>query len=520
VLQTEAWIAAELPWLRRNLHAFVQMAGAPPSLPQALVELQSVPTVARARLPLLDAERRAAERLATDTDQRSTQPQGSPQSSPQSSPEGATQGQPPGPQPIPQEASQEPSEPAQVAEAPAQGEQEALPLEEAMARTGRQEAIPRPRQPAQEGQPAPEAPREVKLPPPAFRRWLVQALQESPTGMTPHELLEAAQEAEAAAGLEQEQSRALEQIREVLARSGAVLRTKRDTWRHRSSLGVSPRLLEELVTWCLDILEGNTQPVHIRTLWKELDQAGRLRPGMSQWLMRDALARSCDAVTFRNEQLLAHVESYEDGGLTLYDRLQEVLRAAEGSLSLGELRGRLPAGVHYHTRAIYGLLMGAPWCLRFANDRFCHGDAVGLDAAQRAALVDRAWALLPEANPVHCEALVLELREQTPEQPFLRREDAPVVLWGLMLEDTRVQCGSACRVARSRSEGGLELVVEAVLEALDHLEVATAARLRQSVTRRYGYRGLHAFREAMERAEALGLVEKVGVSGYARVKQG
>jgi hypothetical protein len=176
--------------------------------------------------------------------------------------------------------------------------------------------------------------------------------------------------------------------------------------------------------------------------------------------------------------------------------------------------------VHYHTRAIYGLLMGAPWCLRFANDRFCHGDAVGLDAAQRAALVDRAWALLPEANPVHCEALVLELREQTPEQPFLRREDAPVVLWGLMLEDTRVQCGSACRVARSRSEGGLELVVEAVLEALDHLEVATAARLRQSVTRRYGYRGLHAFREAMERAEALGLVEKVGVSGYARVKQG
>lgn len=481
VLQTEAWVAHELPWLKRNLQAFCLLAGDALSLPQSLAQMQSVPTVARPRHALMDVERRAADRLLDDVDQAST------------------------------------AQPKEGEEAP-QGSQ---PLHTALTRTGRQESIPRPPAPPKEGEQAPAAPpsQEVELPPPAFRRWLVHALQEAPMGMTPHELYEAAHQ-EGQEGLDPEGERALEQIREVLARSGAVLRTERDTWRHRDALGISPRLLEELVTWCLDILEGNNQPVHIRTLWNELDQAGRLRPGMSQWLLRDALARSCDAVTFRNEQLLAHVESYEDGGVTLYERLGELLRAAEGPLSLGELRQRLPAGVHYHTRAIYGLLMGAPWCLRFANDRFCHSDAVGLDAAQRAALVDRALALIPAGRPVHCEALVLELREQTPEQPFLRREDAPMVLWGVMLEDTRVQCGSACRVARSRSGGGVELVVEAVLETLDHLAVATAARLRQSVTRRYGYRGLHAFREAMERAEALGLVEKVGVSGYARVKQG
>ncbi len=377
--------------------------------------------------------------------------------------------------------------------------------------------------------PAPEIPAPVAAPKPApvaptisrqhheaLEVALSRILRERESSMSPYDLRVVLLQLDIGDTLPEEEESAAQTLREVMGASAVLLRTERDKWRHVSALGVSEKALESLVTWCLDVLEGQTAPMNLRSLWRELDQAGRLRVGLTAWLMRDAIARSCDAVTFRNEQLLAHVESFEDGGMTLFDRLEEMLRQAGGPLSLGELRARLPSGIHYHTRAMVGLMMGASWCVRLAHGEFCHVDALGLDAAQRDALVERALKLIPEDKALPTEALVIDLRAETPTLPLLGEDDAAARLWGLMLEDTRVQCGAGVRVALSRSEGGINLVVESLLEALDSQEVMTAPQLRQAITRRYGYRGLHAFREAMARAQELTLIEKVGESGFMR----
>jgi hypothetical protein len=374
---------------------------------------------------------------------------------------------------------------------------------EPLAQTGRHEPLPRPARAAPTEAPAP------RLPPRPLMLWLVHALREAGRPMTPYELREAALR-DGHDGLDRAEDDAVAQIREVLARSGAVLRVDLDTWQHRDALAISARHLDEIVTWSLDFLEGHARPVHLRALWKELEQANRLRAGLTPWLLRDALARSSDAVTFHNEQLLAHVESYEEDGHTLLDRLEALLRPEPSPLSLPDLRARLPLGVHFHARALYGLLLGAPWCLRLSDERFCHINALGDGVDRWSKDAAEALALIDPARPARCDALVEALRARHPNHPLWSRDDAAPLLWGLLLKHPAAQCGADARAAHHHSDGALQLLTEAILEALERLEPAPEPRLLQAVTRRYGYRGPQVFRDALLRAQSRGLIDRAG----------
>lgn len=287
-------------------------------------------------------------------------------------------------------------------------------------------------------------------------------------------------------------------------------------WGRQAREPLSAEVQEELINHCLEALEASREPLPLSRLVVGLERLGPRFRGWTPQRLRELLSSSPDVVLFRNEQLAAHVESFEDGGLTLHERLAEVLARAAGPLSLDLLQRRLPAGVRYHPRAVRGLLFGAPWCVKFPDGRVCHVDALGLDERQRGAWVQRALGLMPTQEPIACEALLARMRAQEPDDTTLAREDARGVLWGLLMEDARAQCGPRERVALSRGEAGVLLVAEAIAEVMAEHELLGAPQLRRAVVERYGARGLHAFRDAVARALEQGHLVKVGEARYGR----
>ena len=291
----------------------------------------------------------------------------------------------------------------------------------------------------------------------------------------------------------------------------------RDTFVHRVALPIPPGRLDEIVAWCVEFTEGLTGAISPQRMLGELDRVGKDRRGLGAALLRDALSRHSDIVTFKNEHLIAHVESFREEGLTLDQWLERILREHEEPLTLPQVLDLLPEGVNFHRTAVHASLLTAPWAISLGRGRFDHIESIGLDAARRRSLVDIAVASLPEeGTPVACRALLDEINPLEPALGQGHRGKALAILWGLLHKDERAQCGPGGLVARSRDEGARNLLQDAIVEVLEDLEVAHIRQLRLELTARYGHGGMEsAFRALLRDCVDRGLIKRLPGRLYA-----
>ncbi len=316
------------------------------------------------------------------------------------------------------------------------------------------------------------------------------------------------EEAEAEPG----DQRALEASLEAILRAHEdIYALGRETWVHRAALPIAPGRLDEIVAWCVEFMEGLTGAITPQKLLGELDRVGKDRRGLNAALLRDALSRHSDVVTFKNESLVAHVESFREGGLTLDEALERILLQCAEPLSLPQVLELLPEGVNFHRTAVHASLLTSPWAISLGRGRFDHIDDVGLDEPRRRRLIDMAVASLPEdGSPMSCRALLDEINPMEPGLGGGRRSEALAILWGLLHKDERAQCGPGGQVARSRDEGARALLQAAIVEVLEDLEVAHIRQLRIELTARYGHGGMEsAFRGLLSDCVEAGLIKRL-----------
>jgi hypothetical protein len=300
-------------------------------------------------------------------------------------------------------------------------------------------------------------------------------------------------------------------IEAALGNAPEVYRSGRATWIHARSLGLSGGELSDAVQWVLEEIEGESQPVPVAAVLREAADGGIRTEALTPWLLRDALSRHPDVVTFTNPKIIAHIESFRDDDLSLLDRLESIVREAGAEASFAQIVDALPAGVFYHPQALAGFLQGARWCVRIGSGRYCHVSATGLDTAGRKTLLDAAVARLAPGAAATCAQLLGGLSEEV-RRP--RVAEPARVLWGLLLADPRVQCGPGLRAALAKDTAGIDLLIEGIAEVLQERGDLGAQDLRRAATARYGYRGLDSFRDALGTAVDRGLVQRQG-SRYA-----
>lgn len=297
------------------------------------------------------------------------------------------------------------------------------------------------------------------------------------------------------------------EVEAILAEESTAFRAGRTTWIEQGNLGLAPGALSDVVQWALEEMEGEDEPVTVASIMRNASDSGVAVEGLTPWLLRDALSRHPDVVTFTNPKIVAHIESFRDGGVGLLDRLESIVRSAGAEATFEEILAALPAGVTYHRVALAGLLQGARWCVRIGSGRYCHVTATGLDAEGRRALMDAAVAELEPKTTRTCAELLTAI-SATVTRP--RVAEPARVLWGLLLADPRVQCGPGLRVALARDDAGIDLLIEGIVEVLLERGELGAQDVRRAATARYGYRGLDSFRGALAAAVDRGLVRRHG----------
>ena len=301
------------------------------------------------------------------------------------------------------------------------------------------------------------------------------------------------------------------ELESVLEAAQDIYRAGRSTWIDKLGLGLTAAELSDVVQWVLEEIEGESQPVTVTAVMRDAADSGLRVDALTPWLLRDALSREPDVVTFANPKIVAHIESFRDGDIGLLDRLESIVRDQGAETNFTAIVAALPAGVHYHPEALAGFLQGARWCVRIGSGRYCHVAATGLDANGRKALLDAAIATVSPGTAATC----LELLERVGDDVDKPRVTEPArVLWGLLLADPRVQCGPGLRAALAKDEAGVALLIEGIVEVLSERGPLGAQDVRRAATARYGYRGLDSFRDALATAVERGLVRRQG-SSYA-----
>jgi hypothetical protein len=300
--------------------------------------------------------------------------------------------------------------------------------------------------------------------------------------------LEHAEGSEAAfGGVEEISERALNGL---LHRHEDIYTVERGTYVHSSALPVNLESLSGVVGWCVDRLKGETGQISTKYLLRELKGTDMHAEGLTPYLLKDALSRHPDVLTFKNTYLVAHAETFEESGKTLADRVETVLEDAREPLTVEDVIGRLPEGIDYHRMSIYTTLLSAPFSLNMGNNRFVHINFVGLSESRRKQLLDKVLSILPDdGTPMSCSDLLEKLSDVPAARSLQIREFGSGLLWGLLREDERIVCGPGELVARDIGSESQHVLRTAISQIVHEYGAAYPREVRQELRTQYGYGG-------------------------------
>jgi hypothetical protein len=317
---------------------------------------------------------------------------------------------------------------------------------------------------------------------------VANVLEDAGVSMAASEILERLEGAEEfEQGIDEISERALNGL---LHRHEDIYTIERGTYVHASALPVSPEDLDQVVAWCVERLEGETGQISTKYLLGELEETGMAREGLTPYLLKDALSRHPEVLTFKNTYLVAHAETFEESGKTLADRVESVLEEAREPLTVEDVIDRLPEGIDYHRMSIYTTLLSAPFSLNMGNNRFVHIDFVGLSESRRKRLLDAVYQRLPDdGTPMSCNDLLEELSEMPEARSLALREHGPGLLWGLLREDERIVCGPGELVARDIGSESQHVLRTAIGQIVADYGAAYPREVRSELRSQFGYGG-------------------------------
>jgi hypothetical protein len=300
--------------------------------------------------------------------------------------------------------------------------------------------------------------------------------------------LERAEGSEAAfGGVDEISERALNGL---LHRHEDIYTVERGTYVHSSALPVNLKSLSGVVEWCVDRLKGETGQISTKYLLRELQGTDLHAEGLTPYLLKDALSRHPDVLTFKNTYLVAHAETFEESGKTLADRVETVLEDAREPLTVEDVISRLPEGIDYHRMSIYTTLLSAPFSLNMGNNRFVHINFVGLSGTRRKQLLDKVLSVLPDdGTPMSCADLLENLSDLPAARSLQIREYGSGLLWGLLREDDRIVCGPGELVARDIGSESQHVLRTAISQIVHEYGAAYPREVRQELRSQYGYGG-------------------------------
>lgn len=276
----------------------------------------------------------------------------------------------------------------------------------------------------------------------------------------------------------------------LLHRHEDIYTIERGTYVHASALPITLDTLDGVVRWCVTRLDGEVGQISTKYLLGELDDEGKTQPGLTPYLLKDALSRHPDVLTFKNTYLVAHATTFEESGKTLADRVETVLSDASEPLTVEDVIDMLPEGIDYHRMSIYTTLLSAPFSLNMGNNRFVHIDFVGLSESRRGRLLDAIYKTLPDdGTPMSCSDLLNELSEMPEARALGIRDYGSGLLWGLLREHDNVVCGPGELVARDIGSESQHVLRTAIGQIVADYGAAYPREVRSELRSQYGYGG-------------------------------
>ncbi len=257
---------------------------------------------------------------------------------------------------------------------------------------------------------------------------------------------------------------------------------------HAERLPMSREALDRAVEWSIARLAEETGQVGVGALIDEMEYERLTVPGLTDHLLKDALGRHEDKVlVFKNTLLVAHADTYVDDGLTLNERLEQVLHEADGPLTVRDVMDELDE-YGYSRHSVAQAMGAAPWAITLQRGQYSHRDVLGLDADGVDGLLQAAFEALPEDGaPTSAQALLASL--DAPSADHLRQHpDAPAALSALARTDDRFATATGGLVGRATNDGEY-LLRTAIYDVIEPMGLAHPREIHDQLRTELHYTG-------------------------------
>lgn len=134
----------------------------------------------------------------------------------------------------------------------------------------------------------------------------------------------------------------------ILERLPDLLRYNKGTFIHRDHLPITLHQQDALVSFCVQRLAAERQPMSTRVLLSEARSQGLPVRGCTPHLLKDLLRRHPEVRPLRKFLVLWHEAPESEAQATLRSRLEQIVAGSPKPLSIEEMLALLPAKSNYH----------------------------------------------------------------------------------------------------------------------------------------------------------------------------
>src|SRR5262249_13308292 len=224
-------------------------------------------------------------------------------------------------------------------------------------------------------------------------------------------------------------------------------------------------------------IEGEAGVVAVEFLLKSLKADGIDHPGLNKYLLKDALSRRPEIISFRKFRV-GHAAYFKEHDLRLIDRIEAILRVAERPLSIHEISERLPHSTEYSINSFALSGREAPFAVNIGH-KYAHIQSLGITEDQCRRLVEMTVDLMPpDGSPISCLAILNGLRAHLPGlgiADLVHREDVADVLRGLLRLKADVICGAEYLVGR-RVKGKEQTLLKQLIRQITRDAIVVSPR--------------------------------------------
>lgn len=302
----------------------------------------------------------------------------------------------------------------------------------------------------------------------------------------------------------------------ILSRQPDIYRIDQGTFVHRDSLPVRKDILREVVEQCLQRIRGCNTAISTSNLLDELKRNGGIPEGLNAYLLKSALVRHPEVISLR-KLLIGHAPSFQEHGISLNDRIEDVLHSADSPLTKEQISAVLRSrGTEFADTSIHMALLDSPFVLNLGDGRFTHVNRIGLAPHERAIIVESALNMLPEnGTPITARTIFSEMDDPISFSDLVKSGREDMFLWALLRNDSRFECGPRGLVALKMDNRSSSLLDSIIASALRELVVAPAQKVRIALATGYNFVEVHSVHNALSQGIARGSFRRAFGSLYS-----